>query len=129
MAVEASAFVILAIFSSLVWGTPAAEYGTAYVRSIPPAAACRKENNSSSELLAAVGDSLWKNGSGCGKKFQLTCVGSNYEILNPCIDSSTVVLVVDRCMDSGITFGLPKEVYVEIGNPLAPSIIVDFKEV
>ncbi|PKI79527.1 hypothetical protein CRG98_000002 [Punica granatum] len=69
-------------------------------------------------MVAAAGDAVWANGSNCGKKFKVTCLGPpSFGRAPPC-RGSVEVTIVDRCPSPcQSTLQLSKPAFDKITNP------------
>ncbi|KAK2995702.1 hypothetical protein RJ640_001751, partial [Escallonia rubra] len=74
-------------------------------------------------MIAAVGESMWKNGAACGTTYTFRCTGPT----NQCTGNSVTVKVVDRCAGCQANqFNLSQEAFTMIAKTDAGRININY---
>ncbi|XP_047326210.1 putative EG45-like domain containing protein 1 [Impatiens glandulifera] len=111
--------IVFVVALSLVYSTSAIPgKASFYTKSIP--SACYKNETQEGNMVASVGDSLWNNGTICGKKIQVRCTAAK-----GCKGSKMVtVKVIAHCIGCGPRINLSYSAFTSIVN-IDEAIIID----
>ncbi|KAG0470348.1 hypothetical protein HPP92_017048 [Vanilla planifolia] len=69
-------------------------------------------------MVASASDEIWSNGSACGRRYRVTCIGATNDGAYPCNGNSVEVTIVDYCPSTSCpaTMELSREAFGAIAD-------------
>ncbi|POO01437.1 Expansin [Trema orientale] len=78
-------------------------------------------------MIAAAGDAIWDDKKACGRSYYVKCIGSTNKAPETCKEGEVAVLIVDRCHKCPATINLSQAAFMEIADPSAGKIMINYE--